>query len=322
MTAPEVEPTSNDLATDATPRVIVAVCTHRRNEPLRRLLGAIERNAAALGDRVAVGVVVVDDNPDGAAASVCDEFDSVFASGLHYRTSGLGNISIARNLALETALPLADWVAMTDDDCEPVDHWLSSYLADQATFATDAVTGPCYLTAGPGAPAWLTDQPFFDDAQLRYDDGAPMHLAATNNSFFRSSFFVERPGLRFEPSLGVLGGEDMVFFRTAVDAGLTIAFSNRAVVHGHESPNRWTFRHQVRSRFWIGNTEWVTNRYMGQASRPWWVLRSIKAAALAGARPVRRLLRRESPQFRYAVASGARASGMLAGALGGRVGHH
>lgn len=322
MTVQEVESTTQGGQPGARQRIVVAVCTHRRNQPLRRLLGAIERNAADLGNRADVGVVVVDDNPDGAAASVCDEFDSVFASGLHYRTSGHGNISIARNLALETALPLADWVAMTDDDCEPVDHWLSSYVAEQATFGTDAVTGPCYLTAGPDAPAWLTDQPFFDDAQLRYEDGASMHLAATNNSFFRSSFFAERPKLRFEPSLGVLGGEDMVFFRTAVDAGLTISFSNQAVVRGHESPDRWTFRHQVRSRFWIGNTEWVTNRFMGEASRPWWVLRSIKAAALACARPVRRLIRREPPQFRYAVASFVRALGMLAGALGRRVGHH
>jgi succinoglycan biosynthesis protein ExoM len=304
------------------PRVVVAICTYRRNDSLRRLLAALERNAATLGDQAAVGVVVVDDNPDRRAAAVCDEFSERFELGLHYRTAGQGNISVGRNLALEAALPLADWVAMTDDDCEPPDDWLACYLEDQRQFGTDAVTGPCYLTADAGAPRWLLEQPFFEDAQLRHDHGERMALAATNNSFLRAEFFRARPDLRFDPELGVLGGEDMVFFRSAVRDGLTVAFSTRASVYGHESPDRWTFRHQIRSRFWIGNTEWVTNRHLGEATRPWWILRALKAYALAALRPLRRLTRRRPPQIRYAVASAARATGMLAGALGRRVDHH
>ncbi len=307
--------------TDST-RVIVAICTFRRNEPLRRLLTAVERNAARLDDGVEVGVVVVDDNPGGEAAEVCDEFADHFALGLHYRRSGKGNISVARNLALETALPLADWVAMTDDDCVPVDDWLSQYLDAQKRWDCDCVTGPCFLVPAPGSPRWLTDQPFLDDAQLRFDDGEPMELAATNNSLFSASYFRDRPQLRFEPELGVVGGEDMVFFRPAVRDGLSVRFVADAIVHGHESAARCTFGYQIRSRFWIGNTEWVTNRFLGEATRPWWALRALKLYALAATRPVRQVARRGRPQFRYALASAARATGMLAGALGVRVRHH
>ncbi len=269
-----------------------------------------------------VGVALVDDNPDGAAATVRDEFVESFTLGIHYRSSGKGNISIARNLALETALPLADWVAMTDDDCEPVDEWLESYLDTVERFGADAVTGPCYLEPAPGAPSWLCDQPFLEDFQFRGEDGEPMEAAATNNSFFRASFFAERPDLRFEPSLGVVGGEDMVFFRTAVREGLTVVFSPRAAVHGHEPIERCTFGHQVRTRFWIGNSEWVTNRFLGQASRPWWVLRAFKAFGLALVRPLRQVISGQPPQFRYAIAAGARATGILAGALGRQASHH
>ena len=304
------------------PRVVVAVCTFRRNEPLRRLLRAVERNAAVLGERTAVGVVVVDDNPDGSAREVCEEHEDRFALGLTYRTSGQGNISIARNLALEAALPIADWVAMTDDDCEPIDEWLAHHLDAQQRDGTDVVTGPCLLGGTDDAPRWLSDQPFLDDAQFRFEDGTRLDVAATNNSLMRAAALRDRPDLRFDPGLGVLGGEDMVFFRTARRAGLTISFAADAVVRGHEPPERWTFGHQLRSRYWLGNTEFVTNQRLGEAGRLHWALRGLKALGLAALRPLRMVLSGRPPQFRYALASAARALGMLAGAAGVRVAHH
>lgn len=304
------------------PRIVVAVCTFRRNEPLRRLLDAVDHNAEQLGCRARVGVVVVDDNPDRRAEAVCREYPQRFALGLHYRPAGHGNISLARNLALEAALPLSDWVAMTDDDCEPVDHWLEAYLDAQERLGTDTLTGPCLLEPAPGAPAWITDQPFLEDAQFRYPDGERLGVAATNNSFIRSQFLVERPALRFDPELGVLGGEDMVFFRSAVAQGMSIAFASAAAVVGHEPPERCRFGYQLRSRYWLGNTEFVTNRHLGEASRPRWIARGLKDLAVAITRPARRLARGQAPQLRYATAAAARAVGMLVGALGIRIPHH
>jgi hypothetical protein len=114
----------------------------------------------------------------------------------------------------------------------------------------------------------------------------------------------------------------MVFFRSAVREGLSIVFSPRAAVRGHEPIERCTFRYQLRLHYWIGNSEWVTNRFLGQASRPWWMLRALKAYALALVRPIRQVLAGRPPQFRYAIAAAARASGMLVWALGHRVDHH
>lgn len=303
-------------------RVVLAVGTYNRNEPLEVLLNAARRNADMLAPSILLGVVVVDDNPDGRAREVCDRFADAFPLGLHYRHVGKGNISIVRNVGLETALPISDWVAMTDDDCEPVDEWIASYMATQQATGADALTGPCILEAPPGSPAWLTDQPFFEDAQLRFDDLAELETAATNNSMFRSSFFRDHPEIRFDERLGVVGGEDMVFFRTASAAGLRIRFSAASVVIGHESPDRATFRHQVRSRFWIGNTEFVTNAELGDGSRLRWSARAARRFVEATTRPIRRLLSGRSPQFRYSVAAAARATGNAAGVLGLRVRHH
>lgn len=309
--------------TEVSPSIFVAVCTFRRNEPLRQLLQSIVRNQLHLEAEARIGVIVVDDNPDEAARAVCMDFSGSFPLGLHYRTSGKGNISIGRNIALETALGEgAEWIAMTDDDCLPTDEWLSSYLQTQKTTGCDALTGPCILVPPDGAPPWLTEQPFLEDAQFRFADRAPMNTAATNNSFFNAAFFRDRPELRFVPDLGVTGGEDMVFFRTASQAGLKICFSANSIVRGIEPPERATFKYQLSSHFWLGNTEYVTNRYMGEARAAWWFVRGLKVIATAGARPVARLARGRSPQLRYAVAGMARGLGMLCGAGGLQLRHH
>lgn len=300
----------------------MAVCTFRRNDALDRLLHAVRRNAATVAPGVQVGVVVVDDNPDGRAREVCDRHARSYPLGLHYRSCGHGNISLARNAGLDAALPMSDWIAMTDDDCEPADTWIASYLETQRATGASALTGPCYLDLGPDAPSWLRQQPFQDDGQLRFADCERLRTAATNNSFVRSAFLCERPWLRFEPDLGVTGGEDMVFFRTAHAAGLDIAFSAGARVIGHEPRVRATFGYQVRSRFWLGNTEYVTNAYLGDASPGRWLLLSVKRLVAALSRPVGRLMLGRRPQFRYALASAARAMGNATGVFGLRARHH
>lgn len=308
--------------TASPPRIVVAVCTFRRNEPLRRLLEALVRNQHDLGDDAVVGVSVVDDNPDGRARSVCDDFVGSFRLGLEYCTSGQGNISVARNLGLESALPRADWIAMTDDDCEPVDTWLRAHIDAQNRSGSDASTGPCELVPAPGAPRWLTEQPFLDDGQFRFADGTQMTTAATNNSFIRAAFLRDAPDLRFDPELGVVGGEDMVFYRSAQAQGLTITFAADAVVRGYEPPERCTYAHQLKSRFWLGNTEFVTNQRLGEARRPRWFARGARGLLVALGRPVVRLARREAPQIRYSTAAAARAVGTMLGAAGLRVDHH
>ena len=107
--------------------IAVYVATYRRNEPLATLLESILVAADAVADLAAVGMIVVDDNPDGAKA-VVDRFEGRFELGIHYRHVGLGNISIVRNIGLDAGIELAEWVAMTDDDCVVSPQWLAELL--------------------------------------------------------------------------------------------------------------------------------------------------------------------------------------------------
>jgi glycosyltransferase involved in cell wall biosynthesis len=302
------------------PKIIVAICTYKRNEPLRTLLTALIRVAATSEERAKMGVVVVDDNSDQRARLVVDEFQEVFALGIRYRTSGKGNISSARNIAVNTAIEHADWVAMVDDDCEPEPTWLCAHLDVLETTGADCSTGPMNLRVPAGSPAWLHEQPFFDDVRLDYKNAAPMNLAATNNSIIRASFLRDNPDLRFAPELGKLGGEDMVFYRSALAAGLKIHFAALAGVWGNEPPDRATFRHQIMYRFWLGNSMFVTSSYFGE-SKTRLFLRGGKMIALAVLRPIMRMAQLSSPQWRYCVASSASGIGLMAGALGFRKEH-
>ena len=298
------------------PNIMVAICTFQRNDPLRTLLNALRIVAATTAARAQVGVVVVDDNPDQRAQAVVDEYKEVFALGCVYRHSGRKNISVARNIAVDTALANADWVAMIDDDCEPEPTWLCEYLDIIQATGTDCATGPMHLRVPAGSPAWLSEQPFFDDLRFDIPDCASMTVAATNNSIIRATFLRDHPNIRFDPQLGVLGGEDMVFYRTAFNAGLRIRFARLAGVWGNEPADRATFKHQVRYRFWLGNTEFITNAYFGETSRSRLFLRGAKRLVLALGRPLGRVMRGEGAQLRYCIASISGALGLISGTLG------
>jgi glycosyltransferase involved in cell wall biosynthesis len=302
--------------------VAVAVCTCDRNGPLAVLLDGLLENAARVAPRAALGVVVVDDSRDGGAREVVRRYEGRFELGLHYRVAGHQNISLARNLAIETAAGIAEWVAMTDDDCEPQSDWLERLLETQRRTAADAVAGNYRRRAPAGAPVWLTDEPFLEIALMSPAEGAALDMAGTNNSMIRAAWWKEHPQVRFDPTLGKAGGEDVVFYRTAHAAGLRIHAAPRAVVFEEQPPSRTTLRYQLWHFFWMGNSSFVTRRGTRQASPARMVLQGGNHMRRALARSLARVARGRRPHVRYCLASLLFGTGMMLGALGLRVSHH
>ncbi len=303
--------------------VAVYVCTFRRNEALARMLDSLEVAAANATPDTELAVVVVDDNPDGRARQVVESSTREFPLGLHYRHCGEGNIAAARNTGVSVAMELADWVAMVDDDQIVVPKWLTELMRVQIETNADAVTAPVYARFGEDAPAWITEQPFAElwGTALKAD-GAPVTDLQTANSVIRTSFLEANPEVRFSPDLGLVGGEDMVFYRAALAAGLKAHYSREAINWELEPPERATYRYQLRRCLWHGNTEAVTNLRAGRDGRLRLVARAVKRGVLALARPARRLAAGDPPQFRYAFAYAMQSIGMLAGVAGIRLTHH
>jgi len=262
----------------------------------------------------------VDDSSDGKARTVVEQFAGRFELGITYRISGRQNISLARNIAIETGSEIADWTAMIDDDCEPVPEWLKAMLDTQRRTGADAVTGTMVRRMPAGSPRWITMEPFLEYGVHRFDDGAQLPLAATHNSMISSRWLKEHPTIRFRPGLGVTGGEDMVFYGSARAAGLNIHYSENAYVYENEPPGRTTLSYWLRAFFWFGNTSYITSVRNG--THPFRVfLRGVNSLRKALVRPIARLCRGERPQMRYTLASVLYAIGTMIGLFGIRVNH-
>jgi glycosyltransferase involved in cell wall biosynthesis len=298
----------------------VAVCTYNRNEPLATLLTALQACATRLRDRAAIGVAVVDDSSDGNARKVAEGFKGAFELGLEYRISGRQNISLARNLAIETASEMAEWTVMTDDDCEPPPEWLEALLDMQENTGADAVTGALVRRVPPDSPKWLTEEPFLGLGVEHPEDGAELTSAATFNSMISSRWLKEHPTVRFQPSLGVISGEDVVFYRSAHAAGLRIRHSARGFVYENEPPSRATLAYQLRLYFWHGNSSYVTSVRTGVPPAQM-VLHGANSLRKALMRPIGRIFQGQSPQLRYCLASSLHALGKMTGPLGIQVNH-
>lgn len=302
-------------------RLVVAICTYRRNEPLRTLLEGLIACSQAISDRAALGVVIVDDTTEGHAQQIADEFANRFELGLVYGISGKQNISIARNQAIQRAMDFADWIAMTDDDCEPHPLWLKEFLQVQERTGADAVTGSMRRRVPDGSPAWLTEQPFLEVGISQSHDGGAASTAATNCSMISAQWLRAHPNIRFNPDLGVLGGEDMVFYRGARAEGLKIHYSSNGFVYENQPLSRMTYHYQLFRFAWEGNSSYVTCVEHGV---PGWRMFIHGGASFvrAGIRPLARILQGRSPQWRFCVAAMAQALGTMSGLLGVRIPHH
>ena len=303
-------------------RIAVYVCTYKRNEPLVRLLATLQIAADRVAMRAEVGVAVVDDNPDGRAESVVGHFENHFALGLHYRHAGSQNISIARNTGLEAAAEIGDWVAMTDDDIVVPEDWFVQHLDLQERTSADATTGPLLLRFPEDSPSWIRSEPFDSFGLLDYEDDSEVPICATGNSMLRASFLKANPEIRFDPDLGVLGGEDMVFYRAAVGAGLRCFFSTTTAVYEVEPDERSTLRFQLGRTMWMGNTKYLTNIRAGDATRSRLFLRSGKVMVQAILRPLSRIFAGKRPQVRFAAALFAEGLGTMSGLVGVKLDHH
>ncbi len=304
-------------------RVGVYICTFQRNGPLARMLDSLEVAAEHAGPGIELGVAVIDDNPDGAARAVVDASTRSFALGLHYRHVGSGNIAVARNAGLEEAMAIGDWVAMVDDDQVVVPEWLTELVAVQRRTGADGVTAPVYPRFPDDAPGFLAEQRFSElwGTELK-DDGSAVTDLQTANSMVRTSFLADHPDVRFSHDLGKAGGEDMVFYRAALAAGLKAHYSRHAVNWEYYEGDRATWRYQLRRSVWHGNTMAVTELRAGRSGRARLVARAAKRGLTAlTVEPFGRLRRGEAPRFRYALTESLLGIGLLLGAAGVHLDH-
>lgn len=294
--------------------VCVGICTYRRNSQLARLLHALGRLRFSRIPPPSVWVVVIDNSPGGEARETvaCHGRDST-----RYVHLGAVNIAAGRNAVLAHAAD-ADFLACLDDDEVPEPEWLEELLIVQRETDADMVVGPVRPLMPETAPAWFRDGNFFDlgDAPDRSD----LTEGITGNALLRLSR-VRELGLVFDERLGASGGEDQVFFRTAVHRGATVRYAARAVVHESVPAERVSARYLVAREFRKGTTLGLLDRGAAGWPPPHPILRTLKSVRWC-VRGALLAMGGVARGRRATIVSGvlqlSRAAGMIAGLCGYR----
>lgn len=235
--------------------ISVIVCTRNGRDRIGACLQAL-RHQALLAHEV---VVVDDGSTDGTADLVEREFPEAVLLRLEP-----GGLSAARNAGAEAAS--GEYVAFTDDDCEPDRDWLAG-LAVSFSHGWDAAGGPnlppvprdavqAVVAAAPGAPS-----------HVMLDDEEAEHLPGCNIAVRRTSYF-DIGG--FDP-LFMTAGDDVDFCWRLRDKGYRLGFAPTAFVWHHR---RTSLRGYLRQQVGYGKAEALLvakhpNRFTASGDAKW-----------------------------------------------------
>ncbi|MBI5161888.1 MAG: glycosyltransferase [Micrococcales bacterium] len=214
-------------------RVTVAVPTFRRPAELRRLLVAL-RGVPAEIDGMPVGVLIVDNDPEGSAAPVVAEV----LPAARYVSEPHPGLAAVRNRALDESAD-SRWLAFIDDDEVPLDGWLPALVRCARSRGAAGVLGRVVSETAIPMSAFLLAFGAFRRPPHRTGD--PLSAAATNNLLLDLDF-VRATQLRFDPRLGMSGGEDNLFTTRLRRAGGKLIWCDDAVIIEHVPAERVTRR--------------------------------------------------------------------------------
>ncbi|WP_426191535.1 glycosyltransferase family 2 protein [Massilia sp. DWR3-1-1] len=232
----------------------VLVCTYQRPELLRKTLDGIARCAATVES---VRIVVVDNDHQQSARELTRAWAAQSGIPLEYFSQPQQNISLTRNVALDKVT--APWIAMIDDDEVPDPDWLSALLAAATRYDADVVFGPVISLFDSRAPAWATHDAMFQRKRFATGTAMPLKEMRTANSLLRASRHLQ-DGFRFDPVLGLSGGEDSELFARMHRSGYSMVWCDEACVREWTPPSRTTVRWVLKRTFRIGSVDAFNRR--------------------------------------------------------------
>lgn len=262
-----------NIDVDSITRVAVCVCTYKRPEMLFHCLESLKQQIVHTG--IYSHIVVVDNDSDGSAASIVADALKSSPLPIRYTQCHERGIARARNTAIDLAVWIgADWIAFIDDDEVADSDWLANLMAPEY-LSTPILQGFQDFVYPDRVPFWAIAKPKRAKPE---DEGAPRRTAVTNNVRFSADLI--HSGLRFDESLGLMGGEDIDFFGRAAKAGFAIQKTNRAITRETVHIERLTYAAQVYRQYWHAASDMKMYRVLRGT---WWVATRKAHTVLTGA---------------------------------------
>jgi glycosyltransferase involved in cell wall biosynthesis len=227
--------------------ISVCICTYKRPELLKRLLGELrDQDTDGL---FTYSIVVADNDHLRSAESVVVDFAAASSIPVRYCVEPRQSIARARNKAIENAI--GDFVAFIDDDEFPAKKWLLSLFKTCNEYGVDGVLGPVKRHFDEKPPNWVIRGNFYE--RPTHPTGFVMNWkeTRTGNVLLRKQIFVddEPP---FKPDFRA--SEDQDFFRRMIETGSVFVWCDEAVAYEVVPPNRWKRTYMLRKALLRGAT--------------------------------------------------------------------
>ncbi len=232
-------------------RVTIAVLTFKRTDELRRAVASVVAAAVPAADAkwVLSEILVVDNNPDGAAAPVVAQLQSFHDAEIRYVNEPTPGIVAGRNRALTDAG--GDVLVFIDDDEVALEGWPDGLLRVMDDTGAAMVGGPVNFEFVERPEQWVIDSGLFSHPNP--PDGSPQTWLRTGNLAIDLAA-IKAAGLRFDDRYP--HGEDATFSRLAKSRGLDLRWCNTAAVKEYVEPERTTLawrrhRHRISTDAWV-----------------------------------------------------------------------
>jgi succinoglycan biosynthesis protein ExoM len=219
--------------------ISVCICTYKRQTFLRQLL--TELGNQETGGRFTYSIIVADNDHLRSAEPLVSEFAATSNIAVKYCVEPQQSIALARNKAVQNAT--GDYIAFIDDDELPERNWLQSLFAACEKYGVDGVLGPVKPYFGDGVPRWIVKGRFYD--RPCYETGFVLAPGQTRTgNVLLKEHVLRGTNSPFRPEFR--SGEDVDFFRRAIEQRRVFIWCNEAVVYETVPPTRWKRKYLLR----------------------------------------------------------------------------
>lgn len=278
------------------PLISVVICTFNRADLLANVLKAV-CNQTLTPEKYEV--LIVDNNSTDATHEVAKSFIANH-SNLRYIVEVKQGLSHARNRGWQASC--GEYVAYTDDDCEPPREWLAvaKRIIDERT--PEMFGGPDYAFYSTPKPAWFKDSYGSSELSTTAVFLNGQEFLGGSNMFFRRDILEKFAG--FDVNLGVTGntiiyGEDVELqcrIREHIPEARTYYDPSLFVYH-LVRPEQMTLSWQIKAAIGKGRYRYLVAKDQKDSIKAVLLLKAVKVLLSCGIKSAGGLLFRDRSRY-------------------------
>mgnify|MGYP000259450102 CR=1 FL=1 len=232
---------------------LISICipTFKRQLLLSDLLLSLSK--IKIPDDYSVEYIIIDNDENGSAREVADEFKYRINFKVKYIIQPVKNISIARNTALENAE--GELIAFIDDDETADENWLNNLFICLNKFNADGVFGLVVPRFENGTDEKYKKREYYFSEM---DESGTDARFMFSGSVLIKSEVIKEYKIYFDPEFGLTGGEDADFFNRLKSKGAKFVNCREAVSYEYISKDRTKLKFFL-NRFIRGGQTYTRN---------------------------------------------------------------